>query len=422
MPTFLLNNGSIIILHLEGKKLDEKIYSVSEVTRYIESLINDDPYLTDINVVGEVVDLKERSGHLFFTLKDEEASISCVFFGGVYRSKILEGSLVKVYGDVRVYAQKGFYRLICKEVRTLTKAGNMFLKLRQTYEKLLKEGIFEKPKKPFPKFPSKIGIITSRDSAAYQDILRTARERFPAVKIILFHTKVQGEDAKESLLKALEDANKENLDAVIIARGGGASDDLWVFNDEEIVRAVFKLRHPVVTGIGHQIDTVLVDFVADYSAHTPTAAAEYLLPSKSEIISEASKNLERLKKTVENLINTKFALAKSASQNLRKIARFKVISEIDKAKLTMTKLYSKANLILEKYEATLKVLGAKLSMLDPLLPLTKGYSIVSKDGKWVKSIRDVGVGEILMIKFFDGTVKVMVYENRRDVERASDDR
>ncbi len=398
--------------------MDERVYTVSEITQYIASLINDDPYLTDVQIVGEVVDPKERSGHLFFSLKDESTTIGCVMFGGAYRVQLEEGTLLQVRGDVRVYTQRGIYRLICKEVRVLPKKGILFLKLKEVYERLLKEGIFEKPKKAFPKFPKRVGVITSRDSAAYHDILRTARERFPVVKIILFHTRVQGEEAKESLLKAIEDANRENLDAVIIARGGGASDDLWIFNDEDIVRAVFKLRHPVVTGIGHQIDSVLVDLVADYSAHTPTAAVEYLLPDKAEIAYSAFENVRKMRRSLEVLIRSKIMVVQMLGRNLRVDVNKVMSAQINKAKSLCDRLYFAVKSTMDRFENEVQVLITKLSVLNPEWPLSRGYAIVSKGDSWIRSSSEVTIGDELVIRFLDGTVKVVTSGNRRNDARA----
>ncbi|HEY8542589.1 MAG TPA: exodeoxyribonuclease VII large subunit, partial [Pseudothermotoga sp.] len=297
----------------------EKIYTVSEVNYYIENLINDDPYLTDIQIVGEVVDCKERNGHLFFSLKDEFTTIGCVFFGAALRGvNLTDGQTVHAYGDVRVYPPRGVYRFQCKQLKILPQRGLLFMKMREVYEKLQKEGIFEKPKRSLPKYPRRIGIITSRSSAAYQDVLRTISERYPFVEILLYHTGVQGEDAKISLIKALKDANSEDLDVVLITRGGGSADDLWIFNDEEVVRAVYKLRHPVISGIGHQIDTVLIDLVADYSAHTPTAAAQAAVPEKSQVLSYAITLMQKMNIHMEQKIKTNLILAQNTGKRLLK--------------------------------------------------------------------------------------------------------
>ncbi len=371
----------------------DKVYTVSEITYYIETLINSDPYLTDINIIGEVVDCKQRNGHLFFSLKDEFTTIGCVFFGGASMGvNLTDGQTVEARGDVRVYAPRGVYRFQCKYLKVLPQRGLLFMKMKETYDRLLKEKIFEKPKRPLPKYPRRIGVVTSRNSAAYQDVLRTISERFPAVEILLYHTGVQGEDAKNSLIKALNDADNEELDVVLITRGGGSADDLWIFNDEEVVRAVYRLRHPVISGVGHQIDTVFIDLVADYSAHTPTAAAQAAVPEKSQLISYVTSLIQRagihLKQNLKNDITLIQILAKRLLDAMQKHI-----------------------FLCEKKSESFRL---KLSSLNPVNILEKGYAIVEKDGRWVKSSFELNKQDRLTVRFSDGVVKVMVCEDRSD--------
>lgn len=395
----------------------EKIYTVSEITYYIETLINDDPYLTDIQIVGEVVDCKERNGHLFFSLKDEFTMIGCVFFGGALRGfNLADGQTIHAYGDVKVYPPRGIYRFQCKQIKILPQRGLLFMKMKEVYEKLLKEGIFEKPKRPLPKYPRKIGIVTSRNSAAYQDVLRTISERYPCVEILLYHTGVQGEDAKNSLLKALSDANSDDLDVVLITRGGGSTDDLWIFNDEEVVKAVYKLRHPVVSGVGHQIDTVFIDLVADYSAHTPTAAAQAVVPEKSQIVSYIANLIQRANIHLRQKLKTNLTLAQDMGKKLSRSMVDKISQKIDSLEFSSKRLTDAIYKYMLLHEKKLEFLRMRLSSLNPVNVLQRGYTIVEKDGRWLKSSSQLNKQDKLTVRFSDGIVKVIVDENRPDGE------
>lgn len=397
---------------------EKHVYSVSDITFYIESLLENDPNLTDITVVGEVVNCRSRNGHLFFTLEDDYASIGCIMFGGAnMKINVENGQMVQVTGDVRVYAPRGQYRLLCRNLKSLSARGTMFLRLKETYERLNKMGVFSKPKKPLPRFPSTIGVVTSRDSAAFQDIIRTINERFPFVKIVLYHTSVQGEGAKEEILRALSHVNFDKLDVVIIARGGGATEDLWLFNDEDVVMSVYNLRHPVITGVGHQIDTVLIDLVADVAAHTPTAAAQYAVPNIKDILD----NVERsLKLCFGNILRAWFN-AKEHGEGLLWKMKCGVIESIDNTeKISREALKELKTALDEKIESLsrkLELIGAKLNLLDPMSELKRGYVVVEKDGVKVRSSGELSVGDVVVLRFHDGSVRVKVNEDRGPYER-----
>jgi len=396
----------------------EKIHTVSEVTYYIESLINDDPYLTDIQIVGEVTDSKERNGHLFFILKDEFTSIGCVCFGAVSRGvNLVDGQTVQAYGDVRVYPPRGIYRFHCKSLKILPQRGLLYLKMREIYNRLSKEGIFEKPKRPLPKFPKRIGVITSRNSAAYQDVLRTIQERYPVVEIFLYHTGVQGEEARDTLIKALSDANLEDLDVVIITRGGGSADDLWVFNDEQVVKAVYNLKHPVISGVGHQIDTVFIDLVADYAAHTPTAAAQAAVPDRSQITDYARSLLQKAYLHLGQKVKNSQVHIENLGKELLKSMNDKVLNRVHLTFENAEKLTQSMQKHLLLCEKRVELLQAKLSSLNPEGILERGYAIIEKDTLWVKSAWKLNKNDELTVRFSDGTVKVIVREDRSDDKR-----
>lgn len=390
---------------------------MSDITFYIENLFESDENLTDVTVVGEVVDCRTRNGHLFFALKDEQASIGCVMFHGAYMGIHLEnGMMVQANGDVRIYPPRGQYRLVCRRLRHLPDRGLMFLKLKETYERLSKMGVFDKPKKQLPRFPSTIGVITSRDSAALQDILRTISERFPFVKVVLYHTSVQGKGAKEEILKALYDANLDELDVVIIARGGGATEDLWLFNDEEVVMGVYALRHPVITGVGHQIDSVLVDLVADVAAHTPTAAAQNAVPDMREIVGNVERSLQTCFTNIIRLWNRTREYSDELLLEMKKSVT-QLLDDFEKSsKQSLEKLKTLIGGKVDSLSRKLELAGARLNLLNPVAELERGYVIVEKDGVRVRSSRELSPGDVLMVRFHDGSVKVVVDEDRRTDE------
>jgi len=396
--------------------MEEKVYSVSEVTFYIEQLLNADPYLTNIAIAGEVLDSKSRNGHIFFYLRDESAAIGCVIFGGENRGiRLTDGQMIQAWGSVKLYAPRGIYRFICRKVKSLSQRGVMFLKLRQTYEALLKEGLFSRPKRPLPKFPSKIGVVASRTSAAFQDIIKTLQDRYPIAEVQLYHTGVQGESAKRALIKALKDVNDtEDLDVVILSRGGGSTDDLWIFNDEDVVRALFNVRHPVVTGIGHQIDTVLADLTADYAAHTPTAAAQMVVPDIKEIMSDFYESLEQHYFWIQDQVTSTHKQMRSHIQLVTRFSERYLREEKIRARTDFDNLIRVMKTIFERYSSKAEIFASRLLELDPKKPLKRGYALVKKNGSRITKKDQVLPGDILTLIFVDGIRKVMVLNEKEE--------
>ncbi|MBZ4662054.1 MAG: exodeoxyribonuclease large subunit, partial [Thermotoga sp.] len=290
-------------------------------------------------------------------------------------------------------------------------AGMYQIKFETTLKKLLEEGLLSRPKKTVPRFPRKIGIITSRDSAALQDVIRTARERKAPIEIYVFHTSVQGDSAREELIKALRKANEYDLDLVMIVRGGGSKEDLWVFNEEDVIREILKLRHPVVTGIGHEIDRVIADFVADVSMHTPTGAAEYVIPDASEIHEDLDSFLEKLIASLSNRFDMEERRLETLYFRLRMIGRRKLeLNEfkIERVKELAAKLRKKLMDCFEQDQEKLESLGRMLESLNPLRPLERGFVLVKKEGEIVKESSDLKRGDVVSLVFKDGTKKAQV--------------
>jgi len=384
-------------------------YSVTEINEYIKDLIEGDPYLTNVSVYGEISGVRPRKGHIFFSLVEENARLECVIFGGDNMGiRLQEGRMALVEGSVSVYIPHGTYRFICSNVRYLDQAGMYQIKFETTLKKLLEEGLLSRPKKTVPRFPRKIGIITSRDSAALQDVIRTARERKAPIEIYVFHTSVQGDSAREELIKALRKANEYDLDLV---RGGGSKEDLWGFNEEDVIREILKLRHPVVTGIGHEIDRVIADFVADVSMHTPTGAAEYVIPDASEIHEDLDSFLEKLIASLSNRFDMEERRLETLYFRLRMIGRRKLeLNEfkIERVKELAAKLRKKLMDCFEQDQEKLESLGRMLESLNPLRPLERGFVLVKKEGEIVKESSDLKRGDVVSLVFKDGTKKAQV--------------
>ncbi len=261
---------------------DESIYTVSEVTKIIASYIDDDPYLTDILVRGEVVDLKVRKNHVFFSLVDSDPEtgklyrISCVWFGRGSYVNFTSGEEIIVRGSVKVYGERGTYNLYVSEVRRVFTRGRKYEEILKLLRELKEAGILDRPRKNIPELPVRIGVVTSVTSAAIRDVFTSLVNKAPLSDVIVFDTRVQGEEAVKTLLEALENAKNSELDVLIITRGGGSEDDLWVFNNRDVVYAVADMPFPVISAIGHSVDWVVLDQVVDYAVHTPTAAAELI--------------------------------------------------------------------------------------------------------------------------------------------------
>ncbi|KPK32889.1 MAG: hypothetical protein AMS24_02870 [Chlamydiae bacterium SM23_39] len=295
--------------------MEKKVFTVSEITNIIKSLL--ESKLNNILVKGEVSNLKKHSsGHIYFSLKDEDAQISLALF----KNKALkisnipkDGDKIIIYGDLTIYPPRGSYQIIVREIDFLG-IGELLLKLHQLKEKLKNKGYFDKKnKKIIPKFPKKIGVITSPTGAVIKDILNVLNRRFPNFHLILNPVTVQGETAKEEIASAIEDFNKHDLvNVIILARGGGSIEDLWAFNEEMVIEAIFNSKIPIISAVGHETDTTLSDFVADIRAPTPSAAAEIVIFEKRDI----EKKLDIYKESLIQNIKAKIKYHKNSIKNI----------------------------------------------------------------------------------------------------------
>lgn len=346
----------------------EKIFSVSELSLIIKEML--EGVFAQVKVEGEISNLKTASsGHIYFDLKDQDALISVVLFRGYARGiKLEEGLKVQISGEISCYIKQGRYQLIAKEIKTQSK-GNLFLEFEKLKEKLLKEGLFNEDKKlPLPKFPKRIGVVTSPTGAAIRDILSVLNRRATGLEIIIAPCLVQGEEAKYEIVQALKNLNnlKPKIDVILLGRGGGSMEDLWAFNEEPVVRAVASSKIPVISCVGHETDFTLTDFAASLRAPTPSAAAEIVVQTSSSIL----ERLNQLNKNMLHALTIKYE---------RLLGRYKIAAE--------NKFFKEPAVLFRAKEQRLDIAQNRLKDLSPFNVLKRGYSIVRRksDNKVVQS-------------------------------------
>ncbi|MEZ4827528.1 MAG: exodeoxyribonuclease VII large subunit [Bacteroidia bacterium] len=369
----------------------QETWSVSEVTAYIKHLLEDDPALHGVNVSGEVSNLTyHRSGHVYFSVKDQEAQLSCVMFRTYAQAspKIQEGDQVVVTGELTVYAPRGNYQMM---VRAVKKAGlgDLFQRFVELKEKLQREGLFDQArKKPIPVFPETIAVITSPTGAAIKDILQTLERRYNRLKVIVIPTTVQGEQGPRSIIGSLKRAQSTGADVIILARGGGSIEDLWNFNEESVARAVAASGIPVISGIGHESDITIVDFVADVRASTPTAAAERAVPEKRAVEATLNEYERQIRHSLRYFIDFKRQVLDDYTHRLEQTMR--------------------QTLRNKRHE--LDLLQATLRGLDVTDLLKKGYTLTLKDGEVQRDASNIHPGDKIETVFAEGRITSAVVE------------
>lgn len=375
------------------------IISVSELNEQAKTLL--ELNLSNLNVKGEISRLtKHSSGHWYFTLKDKDASVSCAMFrfnNQLVKFDPKDGDEVILEASASIYKESGRYQLIVKSMKE-SGTGDLEKAFLELKEKLLKEGLFNQDhKKPLPKFPSKIAVITSIGSAAYEDIIKTAKARFDLCKLYFYNSLVQGNLAANDIIKALKKADLVGYDAIVLARGGGSKEDLWCFNDEGLARTIFEAKTPIISAVGHEIDFSISDFVADHRSITPTASMIDLLPDKNELIQKIDNFETNLKKAIKE----RFLNAKNKVLNLE--LSFKKIALNSKIEMSFTNLKDiehKLNFAIQgkisKFESDLAIKKALLEEKNHFFSITKNLIQVQKDGKNI-SLNDLENGDIITL-------------------------
>ncbi len=385
------------------------VFTVSELNQATQRIL--EGAFPAILVEGEVSNfVKPVSGHLYFSLKDPKAQIRCAMFRLQANRLPFEpknGLMIQVKAKVSLYPDRGDYQLI---VESMEMAGDGFL--RKAYEALVKklteEGLFlEQWKKPIPLFPKHIGIITSPTGAAIRDILSVLKRRFPLIPITLYPTKVQGVDAMPEIVRALSMANRQGIaDVLILTRGGGSLEDLWPFNEELLARAIFESQIPIITGIGHEIDFTIADFVADCRAPTPSAAAELVTPHQSTLQSQISIIQTRLITEMNKCLQHQTQRVDWLLRHLRHPDQ-QLQNHLQRLKALQIRLVSTVNQCLKEKNLSLKNALRTLDAVSPLATLNRGYAILSAENdKIIRSIVEVKAGDNLQVRLKDGVIKV----------------
>lgn len=375
-------------------EVDLEVISVAGLTDYIQSLLEDDRILQRVWVTGEVSSLQEHPKGLFFTLSDSDAAIKCVVWGS-QKLKLMEqpkrGEQIIVLGSLRVFGKRGEYQLTVVQCLA-TGEGLQALRYQQLRNRLQAEGLFDvSRKRAIPTHPEIVAVVTSSTAAAWGDIQRTLSQRYPGLTVLLSPAIVQGEEAPNSIVQAIERVNKDGrADVIILARGGGAVEDLSCFNDERVVRAIVESTIPIITGIGHQRDESLADLVADRYAHTPTAAAEIAVPSYTQLVLEHQQRVQHLINSLKNRLSEEFEQLEYLKTRLK---RFPETSR-------------------QLIQATAKchLLQQKLIALDPKAVLQRGYAVVRQDNQIIRSTEQVKPEQTLSIQLNQGSLKVKVVE------------
>lgn len=395
--------------------METKIYSVSQLNKYIKMVFDKNTFLYNVSIRGEITNFKAHyTGHLYFTLKDETSSIKCVMFKGYAESikfKVNDGMKVVIEGQVSVYEVSGTYQIYCKKMMP-EGLGELYLAYEQLKAKLESEGLFdEQHKKNLPFLPERVGIITSKTGAVVQDIINVTTRRFGKMNLLIYPASVQGVNVPETVMAGIKTFNElNNVDVIIIARGGGSFEDLFGFNDERLAREIYNSNIPIISAVGHETDFTICDFVSDLRAPTPSAAAELVYPQMSDLIIKLESNKSRIKKAILNYLDRKKEyVERLKSSKLEKVP----LNIINNYRLNIDSMLksneSKLHLMLEKSKSKYLQAVSKIDALSPLKTLTRGY-IVAQDseGKVVTKITQVKSGDDLKLTFIDGKVNVIV--------------
>jgi exodeoxyribonuclease VII large subunit len=390
-------------------------WTVSDLTRYLRELIESDELLQDVWVQGEVSNFsKAGSGHVYFTLKDNSASLRCVMWRNtVIRQSFIprDGDAIEVHGSISVYEAGGQYQLYA-DIFRLAGEGALYQEFLRLKALLEAEGLFDQERKrPIPPKPKRIGIVTSPTGAALQDMLNTIQRRYPLVEVILAPTPVQGEDAPLKIIKALQDVIKVACpDVVIMARGGGSIEDLWAFNDEAVARAIFMSPVPIITGIGHETDFTIADFVSDLRAPTPTAAAELATPDQADMRENlVSLNEQQYRLTLTFLIQLRWSLKELQNHLERTSPLTRIQSDVQRVDELDHRLGASIQHRLQLARTQLTGLLQHMASLSPSAVLERGYAIVTNgSGQIISSVGQVRIGEALNVQVSNGDFGVHV--------------
>ncbi|MBQ3524232.1 MAG: exodeoxyribonuclease VII large subunit [Clostridia bacterium] len=392
------------------------ILTVTQLNTYAKSVVEQDVTLSNVFVMGEISNFVDhyRSGHLYMSIKDNQSVISAVMFSGNasrLKFKPENGMSVIIRGRVSIYERDGRYQLYIDDMQP-DGVGALAIAFEQMKEKLSKAGLFDvEHKMRIPEIPEKIGVISSPTGAAVQDVLNVLNRRFPVAEIVFAGVQVQGNNAAPTIIDAIKKLNKTDVDVIIIARGGGSAEDLWPFNDEKLTYAIYDSQIPIISGVGHETDFTICDFVADLRAPTPSAAAELAVPD----IREQKYYISALKNALDSAIENNI---KEKQYNLEQLTKSTVLKNpekiIENCELYLDSLITKINMnfkdIFTKNSSDFAMICSKLESLSPLKVLARGYSITKKDNNVIINSKDLSIGDSISIQFADGNAKAKITE------------
>lgn len=396
---------------------EERTYTVSEFNRKVKNYLEDNSDLREFFLEGELSGVTYyKSGHLYFNLKDRDAQIKCVAFKYKFKriaEDLKDGDSVKIFGDVGFYENRGDFQVLVRHIEKKNELGELFIKLEQLKKELGEAGYFDlKHKKPLPKYPKNIGVVTAYTGAALQDIIKTIKKRDNTINIYAYPAKVQGVGAEAEIIKGIKTLNKiDEIDLIIAGRGGGSIEDLWAFNDKNVALAFFNSKKPIISAVGHEIDNLLSDLTADARAATPTQAVELSVPERVKILetlddrkkylnSVIKNQIEALKKELENRENSYYI------KNFYRELENKNQELVDREERVKRAFQSKLNEIKNSLDRRVH----KVITLNPLETLKRGYSVVTKNNEIIKSVKNIKIDDEIVIKVTDGIIKGKVKE------------
>lgn len=385
-------------------------FKVKEVSKYISNVLRRDSFLSNISVEGEVSNFKKSGGHSYFSIKDDEAMLKCVVFKTIPIAQSLnltDGQKVVVTGTVMTYEKGSYYQILCKNVEEVGR-GNLYEQFLALKEKLSKEGLFNSElKKPVPKFPKNIGVVTAKNGAAIRDILNTLRRRYRIANIYFYPAKVQGIGASDEIALGVKYLDSlDFIDTIIVGRGGGSFEDLNAFNDENLIRTIFNCKKPVISAVGHEIDTMLTDYVADKRAATPTAGAELSSVSMDEIKEFLNQAEKKLNKNILEEISAEKVQLEHFKKELEYYNPANRITTLKENLENLKKSLDEKIVSIFKYnKQLLDFKRQSLEIINPNSILDRGYSIIYNDkNEIVKDIKTVNVGDSLKLKVSNGEI------------------
>lgn len=396
---------------------EERTYTVSEFNRKVKDYLEENSDLREFFLEGELSGVTYyKSGHLYFNLKDRDAQIKCVAFKYKFKriaEDLKDGDSVKLFGDVGFYENRGDFQILVRHIEKKNQLGELFIRLEQLKKELGEAGYFDlKYKKPLPKYPKNIGVVTAYTGAAIQDIIKTIKKRDNTINIYAYPAKVQGVGAEAEIIKGIKTLNKiEEIDLIIAGRGGGSIEDLWAFNDKDVALAFFNSKKPIISAVGHEIDNLLSDLTADARAATPTQAVELSVPERVKVL----ETLDDRKRYLNSVIRNQIEILKKElekRENSYSIKNFSKELENKNQELVEReeRLKRAIQYQLNEIKNSLDRRVHKVITLNPLETLKRGYSVVTKDNEIIKSVKNIKIEDEIAIKVTDGIIKGKVKE------------